>query len=353
MKKSKRLLSLGIAAALTLSLAACGSSPAPGTPSTPAASTPASSAPAGPVSTDSKWYEGKTINILVPANASSQIGIMVQLMGDYLSRTYGNSWVVTCDNTGNGTVAFEQAANADPDGTTILFTQNLAFAYYGGVYDKYPLDILDPVAVGNTVLGSQFVCVPASAPYDDLEGMKAYAKEKGGLLCGIQNQANSHLMSSDFATRAELDTIFVETGGSSDKITAMLGGTVDWCMMTYISTKDYLANGDLKMICSMGAERDPALPDIPCAAELGIEPVVTTSQSFWYMPKGTDPSIEATFNQMVADMAQDEELVAGLKNMSSELDNRNMEETLTFQTEILAACKDAFAGIGVDVSAKK
>ncbi len=356
MKKSlKKFAALSLAAAMAFMVTACGGD----TSSTPA-STPAESQgndSANTVvsggATDSTWYEGQTINVYVPANASSPLGIQAMRYADWLSKTYGGNWVVTCDNTGNGTVAFETVANADPDGLTVLFTQNLLFAYYGGVYDKFATDILIPVNSGGNVIGAQIVTVPADAPYDTIDEMVEYAAANGGLMCGIQNQANSHLMSATLADKVGLDTIYVEAGGSSDKITAMLGGQIDWALLSDQSAHDYVENGDLKYILACGEVRDPVASDVPCEAELGIEPTITTSQTFWYLPLNTDPDIVATFNAMINSMTDDPELLADLANLSTEVTTMTLEEVYDFQMEVARQCKEGFASIGVDVSSKK
>ncbi len=59
------------------------------------------------------------------------------------------------------------------------------------------------------------------------------------------------------------------------------------------SSAAHIKGGRIKALMVSGAQRSPAFPDVPCAAELGLpEYTVTTWYGIW-APKGTPADIQA------------------------------------------------------------
>ena len=298
----------------------------------------------------SRYYEGKTVNIYIPAKSGSSIDVTVRLEVDALQKTLGGTWVVTTDNTGNGTIAYENVINSKPDGLTLLATQNIALAYYGDVYDKFVLDYLTPVAAPTTSTDWNYAVVPGKAPYDTFEEMVEYSKEHE-LLCGIQNAANSHLMSVNLCQKYGINAMMVEAGSGSDKIVAMLGGTLDFCLINSAQIKDYVENGDLKVLLCLSPEERDEIFDVETEGDSDY--TIAFTQTFLYMPKDTPEEIKELVNRTIRDFSKDSELVESFAALQNACTDYDLNGTLELQQTICDGMLEGFQNTGKDMSKYK
>src|SRR5688572_19670605 len=67
---------------------------------------------------------GRTIRLIVPANAGASTDFVARLSADHMSRTYGVTVVVENRPGAGGTLGAEAVFRAPPDGNTLLVTAN-------------------------------------------------------------------------------------------------------------------------------------------------------------------------------------------------------------------------------------
>ncbi len=79
-----------------------------------------------------------------------------------------------------------------------------------------------------------------------------------------------------------------------------------------------------------GSKRNPALPDVPCAAEVGLpDYTVTTWYGLW-APKGTPADVQARIADEMRKAVQSDELKAIWANQGAEFPNLTQQQFGSF-----------------------
>ena len=109
-------------------------------------------------------------------------------------------------------------------------------------------------------------------PYKTLPELVAYARAHPGQLSygSAGMGASNHLSGELFARRAGLILNHVPYRGNSPAMTDVMGGQIQMMFDIVGSAKAYIDSGKVQVIAVTSRERNPALPQVPSMAELGI-----------------------------------------------------------------------------------
>ena len=319
----KKVWSVLLAGAMTLALAGCGGGNAGGTAATtPAAETTSAetsaAAPAeGGAASEGAWAPSTTVSIIVPAGAGGNTDLSARVFAQYASQISGVDFIVVNANGAAGSVAANQVLDAAADGHTFLYGHNLVnVANVAGVTDyNYTAFKLGPTFAKDPA--QQLYVNPEK--YGSLEEFIAAAKENPGQLKACTEVgAYTYYELLLFEQIAGIDLDLVDVGSNSDKVTAMLAGTVDLMPGAYINTKEYLESGQFLCIGAPTEERYELISDIPTLKEQGIDLVYPDCDFSFYFPPETSDDVIAWYENVVQEMQQDPaclEAIAGVEMM--------------------------------------
>ncbi len=295
---------------------------------------------------DADWPNG-TVTVVVPAAAGSTIDLQARIYTTYLQKSTGQAFVVTNDTTGNGTVAYENVKNAKPDGSTLLWTQNLFIQSRGGVYSEEPWDNFDVIANCGDSIEQYILVARAGEEYTNWDELVAYAKEHPGeLVAGIQNGGQAHMLQAMLGNQAGIDCQMVEAGSSGDKITGILGGYIDIAFVSTQSGAGYVESGELIPLMTTTAEKSALVPDAPTSAELGYPDVTVLTKTQLFGPKGMDDGLKSAINAALVAGTEDADVQEQLDKLSiapAEGDVAAAEETAKKSDELLKKGYEAIA----------
>ena len=74
------------------------------------------------------------------------------------------------------------------------------------------------------------------------------------------------------------------------------------------SSSSHIKGGRIKALMVSGGKRNPAFPDVPCAAELGLPDYTVTTWYGMWAPKGTSAEIQARIVEDLRKVAATDEL---------------------------------------------
>lgn len=345
----KRRSSIILALLACMGLAACSNSAGTQTSAAAkvettmqAAESKAEETPAG----DTDWPTG-TVTVIVPAAAGSTVDLQARIYTTYLQKATGQAFVVTNDTTGNGTVAYENAKNAKPDGSTLLWTQNLFIQSRGGVYSEEPWDNFDVIANCGDSIEQYILVARAGEAYTNWDELVAYAKEHPGeLVAGIQNGGQAHMLQAMLGNQAGIDCQMVEAGSSGDKITGILGGYIDLAFVSTQSGAGYIESGELIALMTTTPEKSALVPDVPTSAELGYPDVTVLTKTQLFGPKNMDAGLKDAINAALVAGSEDADVQEQLDKLSiapAEGDVAAAEETAKKSDELLKKGYEAIA----------
>jgi tripartite-type tricarboxylate transporter receptor subunit TctC len=218
------------------------------------------------------------------------VDTLARTIGPRLGDALGQQIVVDNRSGGNGNIGMEVVAHAVPDGHTILlgYIANLAIA--PSLYDKLPFDPLkDYAPITQVATSPNVLTAHPSVPAKSLKELIALAKAKPGQVNFASTGVASvgHLTGELLNNLAGIRMTHVPYKGSGQAVTDLLGGHVQVMFSGFSSTLPHIRAGKLRALAVTGAQRSPALSEVPTIAEQGFPGVEATA---WYgvlAPAGT------------------------------------------------------------------
>ena len=241
-------------------------------------------------------WPAKPVTMVVPFPAGGGTDAFARPMSAQFSKLTGQTLVIDNKGGGGGTVGAAIAARAAPDGYT-LFMGAVHHAIAPSVYPKLTYDILQDfvplilVARVPQVLVVNPKKVTASNFKDFLATLKA---SPGKLNYGSAGSGTSHHLAGElFKQQTGTFITHIPYRGAGPALQDLIAGNVDMMFDGLGSSAAHIKGGRIKPLMVAGRSRNPSIPDVPCALELGLKEYdVTTWYGVW-APKGTPADVQA------------------------------------------------------------
>ena len=266
-------------------------------------------------------YPTRPIKIIVPTPAGGPVDAVARVLAHALSPLLGQGLIVDNRAGAGNTIGSKEAALADPDGYTLLFSSasGLVIApmlHTQAGYD--PITSYEPIAL--VAESSNILVVNPSVPAKSLQDLVAYAKANPGKVNFSSGGVGvlPHLIGEMFKARAGIDIVHVPYRGGGPSIADVMGGQVD---LTFEGTSVLLPliqAGKLRALAVTSAKRIPQLPDVPTMIESGYPGFSSTSWTGLLAPAKTPPEIIARLNAQVNAALTSPEITRALAAISSE-----------------------------------
>ena len=222
-----------------------------------------------------------------------------------------------------GAVGAQVAANAKPDGYTILSHNNgiSGYAEVDRLFGRQPKTTrADFIPLARLCADPVLVLVNAEQPWKTLAEFVEHAKKQphdivyssGGLY------GASHLPVALLEKAAGLSGMrHLPTTGGGPAITAALGNNAKMTTQTIQATLQHIKAGKLRPLANMGAQRSKALPDVPTMKELGYD----VTYYLWvglFAPKGTPAPIVSAWTAAIDQVGASKQFLDPLVNVGLE-----------------------------------
>ncbi len=219
-------------------------------------------------------FPSKPIRLICPFPAGGAVDISSRALAAELSRQLGQP--VTVDNrTGaGGNIGATEAARAAADGYTLFMTTSGIQAINPSLYKKMPLDPnkdLQPVSA--LVSLNNVLVVHPSIPAKDVSQFLALLRANPGKYnyASSGSGTSTHMSGEMFKFLSKTFMTHIPYRGSAPAMTDLLGGQVGVMFDNLPSALPHIKSGKLRALATTGAERDPALADLPTLAQAGIK----------------------------------------------------------------------------------
>ncbi len=232
----------------------------------------------------------KPVTLIVPFPAGGGTDAFARPMAAQFARLSGKSLVIDNRGGAGGTLGASIAAKAAPDGYT-LFMGAVHHAIAPSMYPKLDYDIdkdLVPLILVASV--PQVVVVnPKRVTSANFKEFLALVKASPGKLnyASAGSGTSHHLAGELFKQQTKTFITHIPYRGAGPALNDLIAGQVDVMFDGLGSSAGHIKGGRIKALMVSGKQRSPALPDVPCAAEMGLPDYnVTTWYGVW-APKGT------------------------------------------------------------------
>jgi tripartite-type tricarboxylate transporter receptor subunit TctC len=235
-----------------------------------------------PASTSSgRTYPSKPIRMISPFAPGGGNDILCRTIAQKLTESVKQQIIVENRPGANGIIGTEVAARSAPDGYTIVLIPS-GHAVNASLHRKLPYDsIKDFTPI--TLVGSSplILAVHPSVPARNVKELAALAKARPEQLtygsAGIGS--SGHLGGALFETLTGTKMVHVPYKGMGIAVSDLMGGQVSLVFGTSLSVMPHVRSGRLRALATTGAQRSPALPDLPTVAEAGVPGY---EASLWY-----------------------------------------------------------------------
>lgn len=225
---------------------------------------------AGAASAQSAPWPSKAVRFVVPAPAGTAPDIAARIVGDKLSRMWGQPVVVDNRPGAGGMVAFSNMKLTAKDDHLFAFAPASAVAMAPYMYKSTQVDIvhdLTPVAfVGETPM---VLAVKADSPIANFsELVAAMRRQPDTLVTAVPLQFSMpHLTNELLSKAAGAPLRSVPYPGSSQGASAVVGGDAQVVIDGLPALDGLIQGGRLKALATFAAKRLPAHPDWVAVSE--------------------------------------------------------------------------------------
>ena len=241
-------------------------------------------------------YPLRPVRVLVPFAPGGQVDVIARLIAQRLSEQLGQQFYVENAAGAGGTIGTGRAAQAAPDGYTILVQDGIAFTANPSLYGKVPYDAtrdFDPVTVPATTM--QVLAVHPSIAAHSIQDLVALIKANPGKYsyasAGVGTGA--HLTGELFRSSLGLDLVHVPYNSGGQAIAAAVGGHTPISFGSPAATIPQVNDGKLRALAVGGKKRVRELPNIPTMREAGFVEVECDAWIVVLVPTGVPREIIA------------------------------------------------------------
>lgn len=247
-------------------------------------------------------WPSRTIKLIVPFPPGGAADTVARIYADKLGEALKQPVVIE-NKAGAGTaIAAEAAAKADPDGYTLSLASAgqltiLPHINKSIAYD--PFKSFTPVSMLASV--PYVVAASPNTPVSSIKDLVSAAKREPGKFtyssCGPGTLC--HLSGELFKSLTGTDLLHVPFKGSAPAVNALLGNHVNLAFDTLTVLTPQIREGKVKGLVVTSSERSPQLPNVPTAAEAGLNNFVVDSWFGLVVPAATPANIVKRLNTEV------------------------------------------------------
>lgn len=234
-------------------------------------------------------WPAKPVTMIVPFPAGGGTDAFARPLSAAFTRLSGKSLVIDNRGGAGGTLGASIAAKAQPDGYT-LFMGAVHHSIAPAMYPKLDYDLekdFVPLILVASV-PQVLVVSPKRIQGNFQDFLKQVKSSPGKLNYGSAGGGTSHHLAGElFKQQTKTFITHIPYRGAGPALNDLIAGNVDMMFDGLGSSAAHIKGGRIKALMVAGAKRNPAFPDVPCAAELGLPDYnVTTWYGVW-APKGT------------------------------------------------------------------
>lgn len=276
-------------------------------------------------------FPTRPINLVAPFNAGGGTDLLLRGFAPHFAEAIGGDAFVSNMAGGSGTVAAGALAGQRPDGYQLGYFSITVSTIQPQIKDvPYDVDSWTPIC--SVAASPTLLFTTADSPYTTIEeAVAAIEAEPGKLIYGSSGPgAMTHLTTvAGFAGLGVLDKLkHLPFQGSGPAVQAMAAGTIQF----FGDTEILMTRGDFRPLMVFNDTRLENYPDVPTAAEAGIEAPLNELY-LWgglFAPAGVEPEVVAKLEAACETAVNSDGFQEFATNTSTVINYRGAEEFEAF-----------------------
>jgi tripartite-type tricarboxylate transporter receptor subunit TctC len=286
-------------------------------------------------------WPDRPIHVIVPYPPGGPSDVVLRTASEKMQATLGQPIVVDNRPGAGGNLGAGEAARAQADGYTWLWTTDSVFTVNPHVYKKLGFDPDDLTAVTTASQFSQtLVCNPALGVKTLKELITKARTEQLSYASGGYG-VPGHLAMELLLASAGVKMQHIPYKGPPQAAQDVMGGQVPCGFLAGPTVLPNIRAGRLVALAVSGAKRSPVLPEVPTVAEAGYPGYDATFLLVMYAPKGTPASIVMKMHDALVDALKSPAVTDKLKLSDQEVVGNSPQQA----TEQIAAISKKWGAV--------
>ena len=274
-------------------------------------------------------WPSKPVTVIVPFPAGGGTDAFARPLAAQFAKQTGKQLVIDNKGGAGGTLGATIASKLAPDGYN-LFMGAVHHTIAPSIYPRLDYDLQkDFIPITLLARVPQVVVVnPKRIDAPDFKTFLNMVKSNPGRYnyASAGNGTSHHLAGELFKIQTKTFITHIPYRGAGPALQDLITGSADLMFDGLGSSAGHIKGGRIRALMVAGSKRNPALPDVPCAAEVGLPDYNVTSWYGLWAPKGTSPDVVARVSEEVRKAMQSDELKAVWANQGAEFPNLSSQQ---------------------------
>src|SRR5438105_5332217 len=250
------------------------------------------------------WPE-KPIKVLIGYAPGGSTDVVARLIGVKLGEKLGQPIIIENKPGGAGDFAAELMLMAPADGYTLMMTTVAVHAINPGLFKQKfnPIDDFTPIA-----LVCSYPMIMIASPqttFRSPQELKELAAKQPTFYSSSGVGSPGHLSGELLVRSLGANITHVPYKGGAPSVMAIMSGEAQVNFATLPAVVPQIRGGKVRAIGLASKQRNPAVPDVPTLAELGVPDFDVGTWSGLIGPKGVPPDIVQKVNAAVEAVVND------------------------------------------------
>jgi tripartite-type tricarboxylate transporter receptor subunit TctC len=298
-------------------------------------------------------YPSRPVQLVVPYAPGGSGDLLARLLGDALSKQWGQQVVIENKAGAGGLIGTEAAAKSAPDGYTLYLATDGPLTIAATLHRHLPYDWQrDFAPISMMAVGYQIMLSSPKLPATNLKEFIALAKQNPGKynFASIGVGSAPHLAAELFLSMAGLKLTHVPYRGSSQQcIAALISGEVAMFMVGTSTALPFVQADRVRGLAITAPKRMDSLPNVPTFAELDMP---TMDYSLWFAieaPSGTPAAIIQKVHDDIVAVAAEASFQKALHVRGFEAQSDTPEQLAAFLQNSYLQLKPLIERLGLQV----
>ncbi len=274
-------------------------------------------------------FPTKPVKLIVPFPPGGGTDILARPIAQKLSAKWGQPVIVDNRGGAGGNIGTKAAAEAEPDGYTIILGVLGTHAVNQSLYANAGFDSTKDFAAITMVANTpNIVVVHPSVPVNSVKELIDYARANPGKLnyATPGNGTPSHLATEMFKSQAGVNLTHVPYKGSGPALADMLGGQTQVWIANAPVVLPHIKAGKLRAIATTSAKRPAIAADLPTLHEAGLRGYEADTWYGLFAPAKTPKPILDKLHADIVDVLRSPEIRETFAAQGAEVVANSSEE---------------------------
>ena len=264
------------------------------------------------------WPE-RPIKVYIGYAPGGSTDVVARLLAPKLGEKLGQPIVIENKPGAAGDLAAELMLQQPADGYTLMMSTVALHAINPGIYKQKFDPVTDFTPLAFVCSYPMIMIASTQTSFTTLDGLKALAAKQPTFYSSSGVGSPGHLAGELLVKDTKANLTHVPYKGGAPSTLAIVAGEAQVNFATLPAVVPQIRAGKVRAIGLASGERNPAVPDVPTMAELGLQDFEVGTWSALVGPKGVPSDVVQKINQAVAETLNDPEVKKRLVSEGSEI----------------------------------